>query len=458
VATTNQGQLTAGTAGGISAVTASITLPRNTLCLAAVVTLNTTTPANLATPAISGWDVVGSVLTSNTRRLTLLRRMVATDTTGTLTITGNGLSQDAFDWAISWIGGVSCDGTNGSGAVGQIVTNTSASTPVTTLSIVLAAFSSVLNGGYAAFQSSQTGAMAPQGAWSETFDTNETAGRLETQFIATNTSAVGVNTGSGLLMGIAIEIVAPSDAIVLGTISTGTLGFSFVEPSQPPFTTQAFVGVHMQVGKTYYLFVAANPTASGNLVNGVTTDGHLVDIPWTSVQSFGFDTIAAPIKQVACWRATTAVEGDYTIRLTAANAMTAAAYVMVEVNMLAQIQSAIRQDDTLTANPTISTMSPFARLNNGVLAFWQSNAAQTVEAGWQSPLGTPASPGGGWLYNFYWRANADDVPGIGMSGARSGAVAIEIQGAVAGGGGVLPPGPGFAGIEIGSGGVELELD
>lgn len=436
-ATQNTGLISHSSGAGITVNTPPFAIAANVLYLAWIVTYNTT-PANLATPAISGWTQVASVNTGTNRRLTLLRRMSATDVASAAqTITGNGLTQTEVVWEIWWYGGMATGGTNGANAIGQVDTNTSGAVNVTGLQIpasgTFAAFSSPKNGAAAAFQSSQSGAMAPRpGSWIEESDFAWTSGRLEIQFTAANADTVAVDTGTGLLMGIAVELVSAPDAIgIVATSSTTNFAFVFPLVGHPvpgPNNTEAFINVYMRPGCTYYIFLALG-TGSGQGVTAVT-DGHLGDIPWTQIVDFTFDTIAAPIKEMVCLRAVgPALEGSYTARLQSSMFASTVAYVVVEVtNLLAQIQVATRIDDTALLNPTVSAMVPCARRDNGVLVFWMTNGSFSPTVGWQSPIGIPGSPGGGWLYNCFWRANSDDAPGINMAAFRSGAIAIELQG------------------------------
>lgn len=430
--TENTGLLTRNSAAGVTATTAAIALPRNTLITAWVVTHNTT-PANLCIPAIAGFDQVGaSILTSNTTRLTLLRRMEVNDVgAATYTITGNGLAQTSFTWEIWWNGGVSTDGVNGAGAIGQVITDTSAGVSVTSLTLPFGSpFSSPFNGGMAAFQNSTAAAMGVGGSWTELSDFGWVGGEFQIQFIASNATDVTSTGSSGRMMGIAIELVAPSDAIIVTQPVNGSLIFNYLNviPVPPPPTTcEAFLLIHMRPGKVYYLFLCQSNASLYDYL-GVTTVGHPGDIVWATEAHFGFDTVATPTKRVFVVSASVAAEGDYSIRIEASGLPAVSIYVLAEVEILAQIQVAQRQSDVATANPTI-TMAAFARRNNGTLVFWMANAAISVETGWQSPIGTPASPGGGWLYNLFWRANADDAPGIGLAGVLSGGVALELQGA-----------------------------
>ena len=133
-----------------SYVTASISPGGSRLILAWVA--NRSAPEAGSTPTLSGngitWIEVATVsLLSGTTsyRTTLFRGMVASPSTGAVTIDFGVDTQQACGWAIGEWNGVDTSGTNGSGAIVQsgTVSNAAANTGMT---VTLAAFGHALNG------------------------------------------------------------------------------------------------------------------------------------------------------------------------------------------------------------------------------------------------------------------------------------------------------------------------
>ena len=133
------------TTAGLDSVTASITLTANRLALLSVIGMGSSV-VDLTIPTCSGWTQIStsqfSVSTVRVR-LTVFRRLAATDLTGTHTIASGGdVLFDAL-WSIDQSdASVDTGGTNGSGAIVQSVVSTGVGTaPLATL----AAFSSANN-------------------------------------------------------------------------------------------------------------------------------------------------------------------------------------------------------------------------------------------------------------------------------------------------------------------------
>lgn len=126
----------------------SITLPANRLCLMFVVQAG---PASLpsAVPSVTGWTVHATYEHADVRRVTLLRRVVGSDTTGGYTITFGGQAQNFVAFSVQH-----CDanavitGTNGADgivqALGSGLVHGSPAVPTPTLD-ALAAFAHVNN-------------------------------------------------------------------------------------------------------------------------------------------------------------------------------------------------------------------------------------------------------------------------------------------------------------------------
>jgi len=283
MATVTGHALTAGfNTATASQAMASIILPENALVFADVETYHTTS-GSLATPTLSGtggetWVQVATRTVgggSPLRRLTRFRTMVAADATTVVTIACGGVAQTGLAWSVTCYGGVTTGGTNGADAVGQVVSGDSGTSSVTTLSLALAAFGSLTNGVSAAFVNGTASGITPRSGWTELSDTaiTSTSNRLEVQFAAVNDTQANCTASSGLLMGIACEIVA---APGLGRRVTSTTLWNAAATSDP----QVIVGVNLRPGSTWFLQVAGNSASS----HVPTSAG----VTWTLKQSTSF--------------------------------------------------------------------------------------------------------------------------------------------------------------------------
>lgn len=227
--------LTSGTGSGTSATTASITLTANRLVLLVVV--NTQGDFNPAqTPTCTGWTQISTSSyffdSVDGNRLTVFRRMVGSDTTGTHTIDFSSVSQNEIAWAIHQSNNeVDTTGTNGSGAVVQSVTNTGNST---TPSATLAAFGSTNNATYGAFGLTVgANSVAGGSGFTELTTINEGAPfqfTLFTEYRSDNDTSVDASTGGAADWGvIALEIKSNASsgrtadaAITLGSLTSSS--------------------------------------------------------------------------------------------------------------------------------------------------------------------------------------------------------------------------------------------
>jgi hypothetical protein len=152
--------LTSGSTTAVSSVaTASITLTTNRLGLLTVVN-RTASAATPNAPTCSGWAEVATIAYDNTgtsrERVTLLRRLSGSDSTGTHTIDFAAQSQENIRWSIDETDAtVDTGGSNGASAVVQSVTNSAAT--ATSLTVTLAAFGSASNATFGCFGLSADG-------------------------------------------------------------------------------------------------------------------------------------------------------------------------------------------------------------------------------------------------------------------------------------------------------------
>lgn len=186
--------------GNSTSTTASVTIPANCIALLRVnsrtgITTNPNQPTATSTGAT--WVAVNSVVydttSSSRKRLTVLRTMVASNQTGTVSISFGGQNQTDVEWSLEVSDAtVDTSGTNGSGAVVQSVTATDANGGAVTAT--LAAFGSTNNATYGAFANdSGTGTMT----------------------VGSGFAALGVNAGSVLNGG--MEWKATNDTSVDAT-------------------------------------------------------------------------------------------------------------------------------------------------------------------------------------------------------------------------------------------------
>ena len=147
--------LTRGSATAVtSQATASITTTANQLALLFVVSRETFNFAVCATPTCTGWTQVATleydVDGGGRERVTLLRRLSGSSSTGTHTISFGATSQAVLRWSITETDtDVDTGGTNGSAAIVQSVTNSGGT--VTALTVTLAAFGSTSNATWGGF-------------------------------------------------------------------------------------------------------------------------------------------------------------------------------------------------------------------------------------------------------------------------------------------------------------------
>lgn len=126
-----------------SYVTASITPTANRLVLAVI---SSSAAALPNAPTLSGNSITWVQITTVTQsvvRTTIFRGMVASPTSGTVTIDFAGQTQSHCTWSISEFAGANVSGTNGSGAIVQSATNLTAA--ATSLTVTLAAFANTNN-------------------------------------------------------------------------------------------------------------------------------------------------------------------------------------------------------------------------------------------------------------------------------------------------------------------------
>jgi hypothetical protein len=216
--------------GATSYATASWTPVANRLYLASVTT-RTGITVDPTVPTASGngltWVQVATALyddtSSSRRRVTLFRALGASPTTGSLTFDEAGQSQTNACWAVDEVTGMDTTGTNGSGAIVQSVPGVDVSGLASSLTITLAAFSSVNNATYGAFGYVTAGGTITVGSGftllGDTFGGGSM--RSTTEWKTANDTTVDLTIdGPQQIGGIAVEI---KQAVVGGVVNSGFL-------------------------------------------------------------------------------------------------------------------------------------------------------------------------------------------------------------------------------------------
>jgi hypothetical protein len=209
-----------GTAAS-STATSSITLTANRLALISVSTSCNATPANA--PTCSGWTQVSTLLFKDSGgdrcRVTVLRRLAGSDSTGTLTIDFASQNQDQIRYSIDQSdAAVDTTGTNGSGAIVQSVTASGLSTsPAATL----AAFSSADNGTFGAMGAAYGPGNATVGSGftqlAEVVFGNFDATSVYTEYRIDNDTTVDASIANSTEWGVvALEIKAAGTVVLMG--------------------------------------------------------------------------------------------------------------------------------------------------------------------------------------------------------------------------------------------------
>jgi len=202
--------LTTGSASsGTSANTASISPSGNKLIIVTVANYKSGT-ANTPTVSGDGLTFVQIQTTSGqsgTWKITMFRAMVASPSSGALTIDFGGNNQAAgIHWTVDQFDNVKTTGANGADAVVQSAIGTGGGSS-TGLTVTLGAFANLLNATYGAVNAQAT--ISPGSGFSEISEIGgvPTNGILESEFKDTNDTSVDWTWSSASYgNGIAIEI------------------------------------------------------------------------------------------------------------------------------------------------------------------------------------------------------------------------------------------------------------
>lgn len=211
--------LTGGNKNGsfTSADTASVSPSPNKLQLLSISVRN----GSNITPTISSvtgcgltWELEDSIAfdtsASSLRKLFVYRALDTSPSTGVITITTGETNTDVT-WVLDEFTGMDTSGTNGSGAMVQSVTNKDEAGSASSLTVTLAAFSSIINATYGAFATANDTDGAVAGSGFTLVGSGAGAGvnglSTRTEFRNTNDTSVDMTLTSGVQFGgVAIEI------------------------------------------------------------------------------------------------------------------------------------------------------------------------------------------------------------------------------------------------------------
>lgn len=214
-----------------SYATASVAPGSNRLLLLAVES-NTGDSSTPAAPTVTGngltWVQVASIAydTGGTRRgrLTLFRAMGASPSSGAITIDFGAATQTVCVWSLDEFAGVDTGGTNGSAAVVQ--SNTASSAGTSSLSVTLASFADATNNAaYGAFSKQDNpSSFTAEGGYTTLSDTASTTpkSRLGVEWKVgedTTVTATAGSTNQGGCVAVEIAMAAAAAALPKGGLA-----------------------------------------------------------------------------------------------------------------------------------------------------------------------------------------------------------------------------------------------
>lgn len=213
--------LTSGAGNGFgtqSYNTASITPGSNKLILLAVSISTFAVSAGALSATGNGLTYVAidsQLYSGTTNRIALFRAMGASPSSGAITISIGGATNNSCQWAVIELDGVDTSGTNGSGAIVQGVFNSTTGGAPNSLTITLAALSDAVNNAVVSvFGVSGDTLQTPAASYTELSDndslTGSEANSLETQWKlpGTTTPSASGQPDFADIGGIAVEIKA----------------------------------------------------------------------------------------------------------------------------------------------------------------------------------------------------------------------------------------------------------
>lgn len=221
--------------GGSSSVTASISPTANALLLLTI-DQRTGITADPNQPTVSGngltWVAVDTIVydttTSSRKRISVFRALGASPSAGAVTIDFGGQANTDAHWSIDQLTGVDTSGTNGSGAIVQVVTAKDETGTAPSLTVTLAAFGHAENATFGAFGVSTNTALAVGSGFTLGGTAQSFAGSsaVLSEYKISNDTSVDISMTGSIVGGVAIEVRATTTSRVprMGFISHGHAG------------------------------------------------------------------------------------------------------------------------------------------------------------------------------------------------------------------------------------------
>lgn len=205
----------ATTTDATSFTTSSITPTGNSLVIAAFLhaKASAVVPTSVVGCGLTWVMFANNDLGVTNRKLTLWRALGAAPVPGAVTVDFSGVLQDACGWVLVEFANVIQAGTNGSGAIIQVVDTASGNDPSPTTT--LAAFSSPDNATYGAFGVANTSGFTAGSGFAELGDVNAAGvGSLMAEWVASNDTSVDATCTSGTWGAVGVEIGFATPGIV----------------------------------------------------------------------------------------------------------------------------------------------------------------------------------------------------------------------------------------------------
>lgn len=244
--------LTVGNATGslTSTPTASLSPASNTLLLLTV-SQRTGITADPNQPTATGngltWVVVNSIVfdttSSSRRRVTVLRALGSSPSSGAVTIDCGGQTQTDIVWSVDQVNGVDLSGTNGSGAIIQSAANKDETLTASALTVTLSPFSDARNASFGGFSTGNDTDGHSAGSGFTLLGVSPGPGvnglSTNTEFQNGTATAITMNFTSGVQFGgVAMEIKAsPAGANLIQSSGTANLSVGSTSVSWNSSTT-----------------------------------------------------------------------------------------------------------------------------------------------------------------------------------------------------------------------------
>lgn len=211
--------ITATTTNASSLATSSITPAANNLILCTVFSVVGSGTGNQPTITGNGltWVLVKTDTSQTSRRISVFRALGVSPSSGAVTADFGGQSQNTITISVDEIPGVDLSGTNGSGAIVQSNSNSS-SGAISSISVTLGAFSSVINWAYGAVGEDGNAGFSVGAGFTQISQIGS-SNTVQTQYAPNNQTTVSWSvTTSSPVEAVAIEIKMFDQGSMIGLI------------------------------------------------------------------------------------------------------------------------------------------------------------------------------------------------------------------------------------------------